>query len=225
MDLSRLDSSFYRQKYRDGLIFVWRRGPYCKDMDTKLAVQSFGLAGVFLFSAACHKQIAAVKPPPPVPAPAVAKAEPVTQPKAAPVQVASNTQSRMPDAATKARIQELLNRIQDVYFDYDQHNLRPDAQSTLQADANTLREILEQYPTYKLTIQGYCDERGSDAYNLALGDSRALKAEQFLETLGLPASHLRVVSFGKEDPVCTEHNESCWQKNRRAHITQDQQAG
>jgi len=189
------------------------------------AVTNMGLVGVLVLLAGCHKQIAVVKPPPPVPAPAVAKAAParVSQPAAVPV--AQNTTPKMPDAATKARIQDLLNRIQDVYFDYDKHNLRTDAQTTLQADANTLRQILEQYPTYKLTIEGFCDERGSDAYNMALGDARAQKAEQFLETLGLPASHLRVVSFGKEDPVCTEHTESCWQKNRRAHITQDQQAG
>jgi peptidoglycan-associated lipoprotein len=194
-------------------------------MNSKHTFQAFGVTAVLLFSAACHKQIAAVKPPPPVPAPAVAKSTPPEPAKAAPVQVAANNGPRMPDAATKARIQDLLNRIQDVYFDYDKHNLRPDAQSTLQADANTLREILEQYPTYKLTIEGFCDERGSDAYNLALGDSRAVKAEEFLESLGLPAAHLRVVSYGKEKPVCTEHTESCWQKNRRAHITQDQQAG
>lgn len=128
----------------------------------------------------------------------------------------------MPSAETKATIQTLLDRIQDVYFDYNKHALRPDAESTLEADAKTLREILKDYPTYKLTVEGFCDERGSDEYNLALGDARARKAEQFLETLGLPASQLRTVSFGKEKPVCTEHDESCWQKNRRAHITQDQ---
>jgi len=128
----------------------------------------------------------------------------------------------MPSAETKATIQSLLDRIQDIYFDYNKRALRPDAESTLQADAKTLREILKDYPTYKLTVEGFCDERGSDEYNLALGDARARKAEQFLETLGLPASQLRTVSFGKEKPVCTEHDESCWQKNRRAHITQDQ---
>jgi peptidoglycan-associated lipoprotein len=100
--------------------------------------------------------------------------------------------------------------------------LRPDAEATLQADAKTLRLILADYPTYKLTVEGFCDERGSDEYNLALGDARAKKAEQFLETLGLPSSQLRTVSFGKERPVCTEHDESCWQRNRRAHITQEQ---
>lgn len=191
----------------------------------KLQIIGLGLAGFLVLAAGCHKKVAAVTPPPPPPA-AVAQKTPVAStPSSVPARVAENTSARMPDAATKARIQDLLNHIQDVYFDYDQHSLRPDAQKALEADATTLREILEQYPTYKLTIEGFCDERGSDAYNLALGDSRALKAEQFLETLGLPASHLRTVSYGKERPVCTEHTESCWQRNRRAHITQDQQAG
>jgi peptidoglycan-associated lipoprotein len=182
------------------------------------------LAGVSALAmlAACQKHMAVVNPPAPPPVAASATPAPAVQHTAA-VPVTQTARSSTPDAATKARIQDLINRIQDVYFDYDQHSLRPDAQSTLQADATTLREILQQYPTYKLTIEGFCDERGSDAYNLALGDSRAKKAEQFLESLGLPASQLRTVSFGKEKPVCTEQTESCWQKNRRAHITQDQQ--
>lgn len=128
----------------------------------------------------------------------------------------------MPSEATKATIQSLIDRIQDVYFEYDKHNLTPEAESTLQNDAKTLREILKDYPTYKLTVEGFCDERGSDEYNIALGDQRAKDAKEFLERLGLPASQLRTVSFGKEKPVCTEHTESCWQRNRRAHITQEQ---
>ncbi len=194
-------------------------------MKLTAALTNVGLVAVLVVAAGCHKQVAMVNPPPPVATPAAARPAPVPVSQTAVAEVSQSTTTRMPDAATKARIQDLLNRIQDVYFDYDKHTLRPDAQSTLQADANTLRTILEQYPTYKLTVEGFCDERGSDAYNLALGDQRALKAEQFLESLGLPSSHLRVVSFGKQDPICTEHTESCWQKNRRAHITQDQQAG
>jgi peptidoglycan-associated lipoprotein len=188
------------------------------------AVKSLGLLAALGLLASCHKQVAMVHPAAPPPTPAVAKAIPPPVQRGT-VPVAENTSPRIPDAATKARIQDLLNRIQDVYFDYDQHNLRSDAQSTLKADASDLRQILEQYPTYKLTIEGFCDERGSDAYNIALGDSRAKRAEEFLENLGLPASHLRTVSYGKERPVCTEHTESCWQRNRRAHISQDQQAG
>lgn len=128
----------------------------------------------------------------------------------------------MPDQATKNRIQELLDRIQDAYFDYDKHNIRPDAQNALEADAKTLGEILKQYPTYKLTVQGYCDERGSEEYNLALGEKRALQAKEYLSSLGVPGDQLKTVSYGKEKQICSEHDEACWQKNRRAHITQEQ---
>ncbi len=138
------------------------------------------------------------------------------------VSIVVHTASRMPDQATKNQIQELLNRIQDAYFDYNQHNIRPDAQAALAADAKTLGEILKQYPDYKLTVQGYCDERGSEEYNLALGDKRAVQAKDYLAELGVPASQLKTVSFGKEKQICSEHDEACWQKNRRAHITQEQ---
>jgi peptidoglycan-associated lipoprotein len=186
------------------------------------AVRGLAVIATFALLAGCNKKIAATHPPPP-PAPA-AETAPVTAQASQPAatSVAEIGSTRTPDAVTKMRIQDLLNQIQDIYFDYDKHSLRPDAVATLQADVKTLREILRDYPEYKLTIQGYCDERGSDEYNLALGDSRAKKAEDFLVTLGMPADQLRTISYGKERPVCTEHSESCWQKNRRAHITQDQ---
>ena len=128
----------------------------------------------------------------------------------------------MPDDATRARIQDLLNRIQDAYFDYNQHTLRPDAETALKTDAQTLADIIKQYPDFKLTVEGHCDERGSDEYNLALGDARAKQAKEYLSTLGLPANQLATISYGKDKPVCSEHDEACWQKNRRAHITQAQ---
>jgi peptidoglycan-associated lipoprotein len=131
--------------------------------------------------------------------------------------------SRTPDAATRAQIQDLLNRIQDAYFDYDKHVLRPDAETALKTDAQTLGQIISQYPSYKLTVEGYCDERGSEEYNLALGDARAKQAREYLAGLGVPSNQLRIVSFGKDKQVCTEHDEACWQKNRRAHITQEQE--
>ncbi len=71
-------------------------------------------------------------------------------------------------------------------------------------------------------MQGYCDERGSEEYNLALGDKRATQAKEYLASLGVPGAQLNTISYGKERPVCTEHNEACWQRNRRAHITQEQ---
>ena len=189
---------------------------------SRIALQSSAVC-IFLLLGACHKQVAAAHPPPVQPAPvATATTTPPRESRPVTTYTPTQTSSAVPNAETKATIQSLLNRIQDIYFDYDKHVIRPDAEATLQADATTLREILKDYPTYKLTVEGFCDERGSDEYNLALGDARARKAEEFLERLGLPASQLRTVSFGKEKPVCTEHDESCWQKNRRAHITQDQ---
>jgi peptidoglycan-associated lipoprotein len=130
----------------------------------------------------------------------------------------------MPDAVTRVRIQELLDRIQDAYFDYNKHNIRPDAEVALKADAQTLADIIRQYPDFKLTVEGYCDERGSDEYNLALGEARAKQALDYMTSLGLPANQLRTISYGKEKPLCTEHDEECWQKNRRAHITQAAQS-
>jgi peptidoglycan-associated lipoprotein len=172
----------------------------------------------------CTKKAAVA--PPPAPAPSVqasaAPAKTAVPRTPAPIQVAANTPSRMPDAATRARIQDLLNRIQDAYFDYDKHDLRPDATAALKQDAQTLADIISQYPDFKLTVEGHCDERGSDEYNLGLGDARATQAKQYLATLGVPADQLLLISYGKERPICTEHDEACWQRNRRAHLTQQQ---
>ena len=128
----------------------------------------------------------------------------------------------MPDAATRARIQDLLDRIQDAYFDYDKHDLRPDAQTALSGDAKTLADIIRQYPDFKLNVEGHCDERGSEEYNLALGDARAKQSQEYLATLGLPNNQLRTISYGKDMPVCSSHDEECWQRNRRAHLSQEQ---
>ncbi|MGA2215585.1 MAG: OmpA family protein [Bryobacteraceae bacterium] len=172
--------------------------------------------------AGCAKKVAAKAPAPastPI-APAAASRPAPAQPYSQPSQVATNSRPNMPDAATRARIQDLLNRIQDAYFDYNQHTLRPDAEAALKTDAQTLADIIKQYPAFKLTVEGYCDERGSDEYNLALGDARAQQTKEYLATLGLPDNQLATISFGKEKPVCTDHDEACWQKNRRTHITQ-----
>lgn len=183
------------------------------------------LSALSLTFAGCAKKVVATAPPPPAatPAPAAAATTPApTRPYSQPTQAAATPASRMPDAATRARIQELLNRIQDAYFDYNKHTLRPDAEAALKMDAQTLADIIKQYPDFKLTVEGFTDERGSDEYNLALGDARAQQTKEYLSTLGLPANQLAVISYGKDKPVCTEHDEECWQKNRRTHITQAQ---
>lgn len=182
---------------------------------TGLAVASFAIAG-------CSHKVA-VKTPPPAQVPASRPA--VAQTPARPAEPARTAETRpapksdYPDAKTLQKIDELLSRIQDAYFDYDKHNLRPDAVNALQSDAQTLATIIRQYPAFKLVVEGHADERGSEEYNLALGDARAMKAKEYLVQLGLPAEQMNIVSYGKEKPVCTEHDESCWQKNRRAHLT------
>jgi peptidoglycan-associated lipoprotein len=183
------------------------------------------LTALSLTFCGCAKKVAAKAPPPPAPAtstPTVASRPAPAQNYKPAAQAATSTPPRLPDAATRARIQELLNRIQDAYFDYNKHTLRPDAEAALKMDAQTLADIIKQYPDFKLTVEGFADERGSEEYNLALGDARAKQTKEYLSNLGLPGNQLAVLSYGKDKPVCTEHDEECWQKNRRTHITQTQ---
>jgi peptidoglycan-associated lipoprotein len=180
-------------------------------------------AAALLTAVSCTKKVAVAPPPPPAqaaaPAPAATRAAAPARPApSTPVRQAAASTPRVPSAATRARIDELLARIEDAYFDYDQHSLRPDAISALQSDSAELRDILKDYPTYKLTIEGHCDERGSAEYNVALGDARAKAAKDYLAQVGIPSDQLSVVSYGKERPICEEHDEACWQKNRRVHI-------
>ena len=104
--------------------------------------------------------------------------------------------------------------VHDIFFDYDKYNIRGDQQQAMQTDA----QFLAQHPNIKFTIEGNCDERGSIEYNLALGENRANSAKQTLVTAGVGADRIHTISYGKEKPLCTEHNEQCWQQNRRAHF-------
>jgi peptidoglycan-associated lipoprotein len=105
-------------------------------------------------------------------------------------------------------------KIEDAYFDYDKSDIRPDAQQALTADA----EILKSNPGIVFTIEGHCDERGSEEYNLGLGDRRATAAKNFLVNLGIATNRIFTISYGKDRPFCTEHTAECWQKNRRGHL-------
>ena len=116
----------------------------------------------------------------------------------------------------------LQNQAQDAYFDYDKSDIRGDARQALTNDATLLKQIFQQDPQFSVVIEGHCDERGSAEYNLALGDRRASAARDFLVQLGVPADKLKTISYGKERPQCTEENEACWQRNRRAHLSPGQ---
>ncbi len=118
---------------------------------------------------------------------------------------------------------EILQRdAQDAYFDYDKSDIRADARDALTHDATLLKQIFAKEANFIVVIEGHCDERGSAEYNLALGDRRSTAAKEFLVTLGVPADRLKTISYGKERPQCTEANEECWQKNRRAHLSAGQ---
>ena len=123
-----------------------------------------------------------------------------------------------PPAVTQTLEQRLLGDVQDAYFDYDKSDIRSDARDALTRNAAALKSILADFPNASIVVEGHCDERGSAEYNLGLGDRRASAAKDFLVSLGVPGDRLKTISYGKERPQCTEQNESCWQKNRRAHF-------
>ena len=111
--------------------------------------------------------------------------------------------------------EELFNQnVQDIYFDYDRADLRPESQQALAKAA----QFLAQHPTWRVKIEGNCDERGSTEYNLTLGEERANAAKQALSAASVTADRLQTISYGKEKPVCTEGTEDCWQKNRHDHF-------
>jgi peptidoglycan-associated lipoprotein len=102
--------------------------------------------------------------------------------------------------------------VQPIYFDYDQSEIRPDQVSRLNANVAWLRE----HPGVKFTIEGNCDDRGSEEYNLGLGDRRANRVKEFLLKEGVEASRIKVLSYGEERPICSDETEDCYQRNRRA---------
>jgi len=116
---------------------------------------------------------------------------------------------------TVSSADEFKASIQDAFFDYDTYDIRSDAQDVLSRDASWLAA----HPNISIVIGGYCDERGSNEYNLALGQNRADAAKNALISAGVAATRIRVISYGKEKPFCEESTEECWQQNRRAGFT------
>jgi peptidoglycan-associated lipoprotein len=107
-----------------------------------------------------------------------------------------------------------VDALKDIFFDFDKYNIRPGDAKVLDANASWLKENGNQL----LLIEGHCDERGTAEYNLALGERRAKAAMGYLVAQGVQANRITIISYGKERPSCTEHNEACWARNRRAHF-------
>ena len=146
----------------------------------------------------------------------VARGEGGTADATARVTVSSQPAVAVPSNSMSAE-EEFRANVHDIFFDYDTADIRGDAQSTLSQDA----AYLNSHPTVKVVLGGYCDERGSNEYNLALGQNRAEAARNALVNAGVAATRLRVISYGKEKPFCSESTEECWQQNRRAGFALD----
>ena len=187
------------------------------------ALSRAGLFAVLVFSAAAiacgdnPKPVARPLPPPPPPPDAASAArkppsppQPVAEPTIVPAEPVPD------DSIASASLIDLNKNspLKPVFFDYDSSEVNAAAQAILNDNA----ALLKKYGGWTITIAGHCDERGSAEYNLALGERRSVAARAYLVSIGIPAERLRTVSYGKEFPFEPGHDESAWQKNRRAHF-------
>lgn len=191
-----------------------------KSHEVKKALRLFFVIA-FAISAGCHRN------PKPAAAPVASVAE-TPQPAPTPVPVTPVPPPSTDFAPPPARTSEVLssdiaelNRvvrdrgwIVDAFFDFDRYALSASAQDALARSGQWLRD----HPEYAISVEGHCDERGTEQYNLALGERRADSARTYLETLGIDASRVTIVSYGEERPFDPGHNEQAWASNRRAHL-------
>jgi len=173
-----------------------------------------------LASGACGKKKPPVARPLPPPT-TTGTAQPTARPPAPPEPVPDTTpippEPKISEDKLSSGDLDAINKnspFQAVFFPLDGFEVDGGGQQAL----NTNAGILKKYPTWVITIEGHCDERGTAEYNLALGEKRALAAKTYLVSLGVPADRLRTVSYGKEFPFDPGHDEAAWFKNRRAHF-------
>ena len=150
--------------------------------------------------------------PPSVPALEPDSSFPVVSQPSSPQPVAPSMSSSI---AAQSAEDSTPGTLEDVFFDYDQYIIRRDSIPSLEQNAKLL---LKWYPTREIVIEGHCDERGTEEYNLILGERRARVVMDYLVDLGVPASNLRVLTLGKNEPFCLQATLSCFQQNRRAHF-------
>lgn len=156
-------------------------------------------------------------PPPPEPPPAPEPPPPPAPEPPAPEPPPPPPQEMAPEAAAAPVVEDPLAwaaDLVDIHFDYDKSAIRQSERDKLA----TAAKLLKADGKRKVLVEGHCDERGTSAYNLALGDRRAKAVKKYLADLGVAASRIQTTSFGKERPLCTEQNEDCYQRNRRGHF-------
>ena len=181
----------------------------------KIACYSL-LIGLAMLNQSCapsttSQPISSLPPPPPAVANSRATGE---GPRGATKESATGGSSLANLQEGKAPVTPASSPLKDVFFEFDRYDLSADARSVLRANADWLKGN----PSVRVEIEGHCDERGTNEYNLALGAKRAQAAREFLATLGVAAERLSTISYGEEIPVCKEANEACWKQNRRARF-------
>ncbi len=184
-------------------------------------IRRFEICATFVLIAAisgvaCHKnpKPEAPKPPPPAAAPAT-KPEPPPPPPPAPTPAPAPAPTE--EEIFKNKTLEQLNAekpLTDVFFALDSTELTAEARAALQKNVDWMKK----WPSTKVMIEGHADSRGTNEYNLALGERRADTIRNYMVSLGIPADRMTIVSKGEEQPFCTEETEACWQQNRRGHF-------
>jgi len=176
----------------------------------KLLILSIACLLVFSFVTSCKKKVEQAPPPPPQ----VQEQPPVEKVEQPPAKPPVLTEEEI----FERKSLEELNAEKPmgmIHFDYDKFFIRDDAKSALEANA----AYLKNWKSVNVLIEGHCDERGTEEYNLALGEKRAKSTYDYLISLGISANRLKIISYGKSQPFDMEHNEISWQKNRRAQFT------
>lgn len=187
-------------------------------MNRKDVMKVLALAGVILLAllliGGCAKKQVAPPPEPPPPPPPMPDTTGQAARQAAERAAALEKARQDSIAAAMQAEQAAKASLQVIYFDFDKYNLRPDARATAELDAG----VLAKYPKWMVMITGNCDERGTEEYNLALGERRANAVRDFFIQYGIAAERLSTISYGEERPADPGHNEAAWAKNRRCEL-------
>jgi peptidoglycan-associated lipoprotein len=176
----------------------------------KFLIYALAVVLIFSFAVSCKKKPKEVPPPPPP----QQQEQPVVEKVEAPVvQEPQLTEEEM-------FLQKSLDQINrekplgTIYFDYDRALVRDDARAVLDGNAAWLKK----FRTAKILVEGHCDERGTEEYNLALGEKRAKSAQDYLLSMGIASDRIKIISYGKSQPINPGHDDAAWQMNRRAQF-------
>jgi len=180
-----------------------------------VTMMSLLLAGLMITGCARRPATTAATAATPSPAPRAATPAPAPSPSA-PASGGAAAAPAAPAQTPRPSPREFMAvaALKEVYFDFDKYDIRPEDAKTLDANAAWLKSNADNL----VLIEGHCEERGTNEYNLALGERRAKATMNYLVSQGIQANRITIISYGEERPVCNEKTEACWAKNRRANF-------